>query len=141
VAAFEKSYTKAVNDLASHSDRSVTVSVPGGGTDQTRTAGAVAVDLAFRNFVASPSEKGGAATGPGTNITTVRDRGLSGIGVLKGINPSNADQFRQIVATHEGLHDTSIDRTRGDLSPWAFNDAHQVPFNQATEELLGIKDP
>ena len=140
VAAFEKSYTKAVNDLASHPDRSVTVSVPGGGKDQTTTAGAVAQTLAGRTFVADPSKAGGASTSPGTNTTIVADRGLSGNGVLKGINPGSADLIRQIVATHEGLHDTAVDRTRGDLSPKNFNDAHQIPFNRATEDLLGIKD-
>jgi len=138
VAAFEKSYTTAVNDLASHPDRTATVSVSGGGKDQTVTAGSIAQSLADRTVIASPSEKPGAYTSGYSTI--VGERGLSGVGSFKGVQPSSADQARQIAITHEGIHDTKGDRTRGTLNVTEFGAAHQAPFNQAAKQLLGEPD-
>jgi hypothetical protein len=140
VAAFEKSYTTAVNNLASDPGRTATVSVPGGGKDQTVTAGSIAQSLAERTVIASPSEAIGAETYPGTFTTIIGQKGLSGVGTLKGVQPSSADQARQIGITHEGIHETKADGTQGTLNATQFGIAHQVPFNQAAQELLQKSD-
>jgi RHS repeat-associated protein len=134
VAAFEKAYTKAVNNLASHSDRTTTVSV--GDKSMKVSAGDIAKVLVNRTFVAAPDQDGkGRGAGTVGNVTTVGGAGLAGIGTVKGASPPGAEGLRELVAVHEGLHnpaENSLKQGRSD-----FNDIHQVPYNRAAETLLG----
>ena len=138
VVGFEKSYTSAVNKLASNADRAASVKLRGGGKEQAVKAGFVARALAGRMVIASPSETGGGRTGD--NVTTLSDRALSGVGTIQGVRPHNAEELRQIAITHEGMHDTYVDNTRGNLEFKPWNSGHQDPFNRAAQQLLGLSD-
>jgi len=144
LATFEKSYAKAVNDLASHPDRAHTITMKdanGRTRTATVTAGEVAHALEGRTFVASPFQSGGGNTMG--NTTTVESRGLSGVGIAQGVPRGNPDLLRQVTAVHEGMHGQGT-YTDDYLAPGGtsqmgepyYNNAHQLPYNDAAMDLL-----
>ncbi len=63
---------------------------------------------------------------------------LEGAARLPDRRRSN-DMLRQLAITHEGLHGdgTGVSPAlRGDLPIGPWNEAHQIPFNEASKELL-----
>ncbi|MGX5731973.1 RHS repeat-associated core domain-containing protein, partial [Pseudoxanthomonas beigongshangi] len=148
VKGFEKSYTAAVNTLMANPSKVVTISMPGKpgvdgkpgapGKQASTTSGEVGKALIGRNIVAnSPLAGGGMATGG--NTTYIGSLGLSGSGVIEGVKTTSNDMLRQLAITHEGLHGdgTGVSPAlRGDMPIGPWNEAHQIPFNEASKELL-----
>jgi len=148
VRGFEKSYTSAVNKLMANPGKSVTISMPGKpgvdgkpgelGKQASTTAGEVGKALIGRNIVAnSPLAGGGMATGG--NTTYIGSLGLSGGGSIVGITTTSSDMRRELEITHEGMHGdgTGVSPAlRGDMPIGPWNDAHQIPLNEASRELL-----
>jgi hypothetical protein len=139
VAAFEKSYTAAVNKLASDPSAKTTVSVPGEGKTQTVTAGSVARSAANREVEAAPSvadPRGvGAIThsdGMGGVVTTVNSPGLRGQPIYGGA--TNSEEMRQMITVHEAMHGTYVDSAFAGKQE--FQKAHQLPYDKAALELL-----
>ena len=136
VAAFEKSYTAAVNKLASNPTAKTTVSV-GAGKTQTVTAGFVARAAANRVVEAAPSVTGRAgavthADGMGGEMTTVNAPGLRGNPVYGGA--INSEEMRQMVVVHEAMHGTYVDSSFAGNEE--FQKAHQLPYDGAALDLL-----
>lgn len=48
--------------------------------------------------------------------------------------------YTHLAVTHEGMHDTYVDNSRGNLDFTQWNSDHQIPFNEAAEKLLGISN-
>ncbi len=148
VSGFEKSYTAAVNKLMANPSKVVTISMLGSpsvegkpsepGKQTSITAGEVGKALIGRNVVAnSPLAGGGMATGG--NTTYVGTMGLSGEGTLTGVTVKGAGAMREVEITHEGMHGdgTGVSPAlRGIMEQGPWNEAHQIPLNQAAIELL-----
>jgi RHS repeat-associated protein len=130
VAAFEKSYTDAVNSLDANPEATATVTVAG--KSQQVTAGYVRNRLVEREVVAAPNEKQNTSTNTGTRITTVRNAVITGNGRLQGISTKDANEVRQVGIVHEGMHGTYLDRPN--LAD--FDSLHQESYNQAAQSLL-----
>lgn len=144
-ARFERAYTRAENRLLAHADRSVRVvvpapngsNVPESARSFTATAGQVAQSLSTRVFEARPSVPGGLDS-PGSGYTNVNQGGLAG---LPGYGVPNLGYTGNVetAVTHEGLHapgpDTHMSMYMGQ-APWDM--LHQVPYNQAAQQLLGL---
>jgi hypothetical protein len=137
VAAFEKSYTAAVNKLASHASDKASIAVPGG-KEQTVTAGSVARSAANRVVEAMPSVTQTTAEAVthgdsmGGVMTTVNAAGLRGAPLVPGA--ANAEQSRQMVVVHEAMHGTYLDNSMVGIKN--FQEAHQIAYDQAALKLL-----
>jgi uncharacterized protein RhaS with RHS repeats len=145
VAAFEKSYTKAVNELANHPDRMVALNVPGDKSQNIPAAG-VAQKLAATDVRAVPTvaaskgfdgSKASMYASDAFHVTVFGSglRGAPGYGENARVLGS-PDLMRQVGIVHESLHWTRADRT-SNLPD--FGSRHQVPFNQTAEQLLGLE--
>jgi RHS repeat-associated protein len=143
VAGFEKSYTVAVNALASHPGMTVELTNAGTGVMATTNAGSVATALAGRNYMAIPSLTSGPGSAQGTigNTTSVGGVGLSGSGMLPSVPGANTPELmRQVETVHEGLHGpaTGVDALRP--SSMDFNEwnkvFHQPLYDEAAWSLL-----
>lgn len=106
VKSFEKSYTAVVNNLASHPDRSASISLSSGKSAVT-TAGEVAGALINRVMVKDFNR---APLGMGTDGDTsyIGPSGLSGKGTLKGRVALSAEQSRRLQIAHEGMHGSAF---------------------------------
>jgi RHS repeat-associated protein len=136
VAAFEKSYSAAVNTLMQHASTEVQVKVDG--KSEKVTAGQIGHDLTERNVVAVPSVSKGANTNVNNGTTKVFRGGLSGEGGLEGINTTrSADAVRQIIIVHEGMHGSNSDKSGAGVPFKKWNVDHQAPYNKAADKLLG----
>jgi hypothetical protein len=138
VAAFEKSYTKAVNELADHPDRIEPLNIPGGKTVNVPAA-AIAGKLADTSVTAFPTVptlgRDGAMASFSAFQVGVYGEGLKG---NRGYGESaqvlhDADLRRQVAIVHEGMH-----WTRADQNVPNFDSSHQTPFNQTAEAILGL---
>ena len=149
IAAFEKSYTEAVNKLANNADKNVEISLPkrestmNGSSDKRTTtvnAGVVAQALAARNVVVtqnSPNWTKGDTTQVGTSL-------LRG-GKLNGIRDYGPEMNQQIGIVHEGMHGMYRGNADSPLVPAGnlsmgvepYQTLHQGPYNRAALELLG----
>lgn len=140
-ASFNRSYTRAVNQLMANPNRSASITVPGAGAASGRsfrvTAGEVAGGLVRRQFIADPSRAGGADTGRG--YTNVYSGGLRGAGV----GGSDVGLGQRMVVVHEGIHrrpseNSMLIAPRLGNEPWS--SAHQSSYNDAAKMLLGEQD-
>ncbi len=139
VAPFEKAYTSAVNKLMANPTKSATITMPSGKT-ATTTAGEVGKALIGRNMVADPKVAGEGMATSG-NTTYVGRGGLSGEGIIKAVTPADANAFREILVTHEGMHgdgapSTATSSLKGTSTQDDWTTDHQGPFNTAAESLL-----
>jgi hypothetical protein len=145
VAAFEKSYTKAVNELASHPDRVVSLNVPGDKPQNIPAAG-VAQKLAETDVRVVPSvpvskgfdgSKASMYASDAFHVTVFGSglRGAPGYGENARVLGSS-DLMRQVGLVHESLHWTRADRS-ANLPD--FSSRHEAPFNQTAERLLGLE--
>jgi hypothetical protein len=145
VAAFEKSYTKAVNELASHPDRVVPLNVPGDKSQNIPAAG-VAQKLAETDVRAVPSvaaakgfdgSKASMYASDAYHVTVFGSglRGAPGYGENARVLGSS-DLMRQVGIVHESLHWTRADRS-SNLPD--YGSRHQAPFNQTAEQLLVLE--
>jgi hypothetical protein len=155
VAAFNKSYTEAVNKLASQPNANTTVKMPVYGPDGKPTgqfryanvnSGELAKALEGRTFVAAPNASSGNASAQTSGkTTTVFASGLAG---SRGYGmPANmsADFMRQVTTVHEGMHGSATytddylapaGATSMGVEPW--QTGHQAPYNEGAMDLLGI---
>ena len=137
VAAFEKSYTSAVNTLESNKDKVVSIKVDG--KSFSTAAGSIANNLIKRDFVADTTEATDAnalarTSGP---TTFVYGTGLKGGNLI----PDNSNLSREVIVTHEGIHGD-----RGEyqlpfhelLGIPPYDKDHQQPYNSAALQLLGL---
>lgn len=137
-AAFNRNYTRAVNQLMANPDRSASITIPGSGAASGRsfrvTAGEVGQGLVRRQFIADPTRAGGADTERGR--TNIYAQGLRG----ERIAGSDTALGQRVLVVHEGIHRRPSEN--GMLiapvlgnEPW--NTAHQDPYNRASRALLG----
>ena len=137
--AFKNAYTSAVNKLMSHPTRTVTIKLPSGKT-ATTTAGEVGKALISRKVVVQTKDT---ENGMGTrgDTTYVSPNDLTGRSDFKGAPVTANDQENhEIQITHEGMHGDGAPSTndlQGDLPDEEWTKAHQIPFNDAAQQLLG----
>lgn len=142
VAAFEKSYTAAVNKLMANPTKEARVSIAETGKSATVSAGAVGNALISRTMVVDNKVN---AMGTSGSTTHIGPAGLSGEGRISGVTTGNSQSLLQIAIAHEGLHgsDVNIDSTLQDSLPFGKwngtqtqEGVHQAPYNQAANALL-----
>jgi RHS repeat-associated protein len=136
---FEKSYTKAVNTLLKHPDKSVTITVHG--KSFTTTASSIAKNLIRRevtaNFASDQSERGARADASVGGITVYKDA-ITQTGKAQEA-PGNPDLSRQRILVHEGIHNDAAEYVlpfKRSLGIEPYRTEHQIPYKNAAKQLL-----